>query len=142
MVPPDEARNTGTQTRVLQRGDIVPHFEVTRHSGEPFNYASIGQRRALVLVLLPGADPDRERRYATGAAARRSDFSAREAELVVSNGPLAGVAAPAVVVADRWGEIAHVQTVHDIGALPPVEELLDWAEYVRHRCPECEGEAR
>src|SRR5688500_19094478 len=43
-------------SRMLQTGDLVPHFTVTTFSGESFDYSDIWQRKNLVFVLLPHAD--------------------------------------------------------------------------------------
>jgi hypothetical protein len=53
-----------------------------------------------------------------------------------------GIQSPAVVVADRWGEIVHVATTPQVDDLTSPEELLDWVDYLDRRCPECEGEAK
>jgi hypothetical protein len=55
---------------------------------------------------------------------------------------VADVAAPAVVVADQWGEVAHVAAASRPEGLPDPDALLDWIRFLRIRCPECEGEAR
>jgi hypothetical protein len=36
----------------LQRGDIVPHFDVRTTSRERFSYSAIWQRKNLVLIIL------------------------------------------------------------------------------------------
>jgi hypothetical protein len=53
-----------------------------------------------------------------------------------------GIQSPAVVVADRWGEIVHVATTSRVDDLTSPEELLEWVDYLHRRCPECEGEAK
>jgi len=46
---------------VLQRCDIVPHYEVQTTSGDRFSYSSIWQRKILVLISLsPTADIDED----------------------------------------------------------------------------------
>jgi hypothetical protein len=55
---------------------------------------------------------------------------------------VAGISTPAVIVADRWGEIVYVAVSSDAGGLPPAEALADWLTYVQHQCPECEGETK
>jgi hypothetical protein len=40
------------EVRILQRGDIVPHFDVRTTSGERFSYSAIWQRKNLVLIEL------------------------------------------------------------------------------------------
>jgi hypothetical protein len=53
-----------------------------------------------------------------------------------------GLRAPGALVADRWGEIVYVAPIAEAAGSPTVAELLEWLEYVQHRCPECEGEAK
>ena len=48
---------------MLQRGDLLPHFTVTTLHGDEFSYATIWQRRNLVLVALPVTDSESARSY-------------------------------------------------------------------------------
>lgn len=45
---------------MLQRGDLVPHFDVTDVHGKAVAYSRLWQRQNLVLVLLPASDPDQK----------------------------------------------------------------------------------
>ena len=123
----------------LQRGDQVPRFEVRNLQGDPFSYSTIWQRENLVLVTLP---EDVELGNASALASRTRDFAERETVLVITRDRIAGLPTPGAVVADRWGEIVHVAAAPDVSALPAASELIEWIDYVRIRCPECEGEAR
>lgn len=51
------------------------------------------------------------------------------------------VEAPAVVVADQWGEVHLAAVAGDEHRFPTPEELVGWARYLAVHCPECEGEA-
>ena len=125
--------------RTWQRGQLVPHFNVTTVDGSVFRYATIWQRQQLLLVALPPSGAaDCARDLGSLAAACRE----RDSVCVITREPIGGLPAPAAVIADRWGEIAYVAAPADPGALPAAEELLDWLEHVMHRCPECEGEAK
>jgi hypothetical protein len=126
----------------LLRGDPVPHFEVKTVQGEPFSYASIWQRRNLVLVALPAAEPKMPGSYIAQLMARTAEFTALDAECVITRDRVPGIPSPGIVVADRWGEIAHVATASRLDDLTSPDELLDWLDYLDKRCPECEGEAR
>jgi len=75
-------------------------------------------------------------------SSRRSEFTARDAECVVTGDRIPGIGVPAVVVADRWGEIIHLASASRVEQLTPPEDLLDWVDYVVKRCPECEGESK
>jgi hypothetical protein len=127
---------------MVQRGDSVPHFEAATIGGEPFSYSTIWQRRNLVLIALPPEESEASRTYISQIAARKSEFIAREAECVVTTDRVPGVQSPAVVVADRWGEIVHAAATSHVDELTSPQELVDWVDYLDKRCPECEGEAR
>jgi hypothetical protein len=118
----------------------MPHVEVRGAGGELFHYADVWQRRHLVLVALPASLPDTS--YARELTARSAAFAAHDTVCVVTTDDVPGLPAPAVLVADRWGEIADVTAAARTEDLPTPSRLLEWAEAVDHRCPECEGEAR
>jgi peroxiredoxin len=126
---------------MLQRGDSVPHFEVTTIGGELFSYSTIWQRRNLVLVAIPAAESESRGTYISQLVARMPEFTAKNVECVVTRDRVPGIHSPAVVVADRWGEIVHIATPTQVDDLTSPEELLEWVDYLDRRCPECEGEA-
>jgi peroxiredoxin len=125
----------------MERGSSIPHFEVNTTDGERLTYAAIWQRRNVVLALLPDEDPDRLK-YAAAMSARAPDLAAQDAACVVTSDAVPPLSAPALVVADRWGEIAFLAERQHVAELPTVDEVLDWLEYLQHKCPECEGESR
>ena len=125
---------------VLHSGDAVPHFDVTTVDGPVIRYAAIWQRRNLVLVTLDSSEADN--RYAAAVANNADEFARRAAECVITYDDIAGLRAPGVLVADRWGEVVYAVTGSAVSELPSPRELIEWLEYVEHRCPECEGEAR
>jgi hypothetical protein len=125
---------TGT---AITRGDQLPHFEVTTTDGERFRYASIWQLKNLVLLTLP--PEDEPERGVTELLARGAEFDALKSVCVVTRDRIAGVPTPGVLIADRWGEVVHVEATAE---LPAATALLEWLDYVERRCPECEGEAR
>ena len=130
-----------TRTDMLHAGDFLPHFQVNDFYGTRIDYASFWQRKNLVLVML--SDIDRpSRSYAEQLMARGRDSKEDDTEWVVTCDRLAGIPNPGVVIADRWGEVMHVAQAPDVAHLPVPDELVEWVDYVRHRCPECEGEAR
>jgi len=126
---------------VIHIGDQMPHFAVTDTHGRSVHYEAIWQRRALVLVCLPqdgsSTAPDDVARLLAGLEAFADDTAC-----VVTRDPVARVDAPAVVVADQWGEVAHVSTAVTVDGLPKADDVLTWVHHLRMRCPECEGEAR
>jgi hypothetical protein len=123
----------------LTRGDAVPHVTIDTPHGR-FNYDDIWQRRSLVLVVLSATAQDD--RYANALDARRTDFQALESVCVTTRNAIDGLPPASLLIADKWGEIVYVTTGRSPGELPPPEEVLDWLQWVAHRCPECEGEAR
>lgn len=123
------------------RGDAVPHFRVTAVDGRTIEYSTIWQRQNLVLVMLADADSASEA-YVSHLTAGLSVFQSHETELVVTRDAVGGCASPAVLIADRWGEIVHVADGADVADLPRLPEFLEWVAYLQTRCPECEGEAR
>jgi hypothetical protein len=127
---------------MLQRGDSVPHFEVRRLEGEPFSYSTIWQHKNLLLVTIPTLDSESTDAYAADVTARVRGFGDQDLESVLTQDRVPGVSAPAVVVADRWGEIVFAVEKSDVADLPAPVELIEWLDYVRNQCPECEGEAR
>ena len=129
-----------TGARTFQRGDTVPHFEVGTITGGMFRYATVWQRKNLVLVCLPATAVDET--YVSELTARLPDFSERDTECVITQDGVAGVAAPGVLIADKWGEIVHAAAVPTPDQLPGAAELLDWVDYLQRQCPECEGEAK
>lgn len=131
----------GNEEDMLKRGDQLPHFRVTTTAGQVVRYTSIWQHRNVVLVLLPAADDSGVDRYIGELTNRRSDFEAHDAVCVITRDALSNVDA-GVVIADRWGEIAHVSPASRIEDFPDADALIEWTDYVRMKCPECEGEAR
>ena len=125
----------------LQVGDAVPHFVARSVDDSVVTYSSsIWQHRNLVLVtLLPTQTDDR---YVKDLIGQTSAFDEQESTCVVTRGEIAGLPAPGLLVADRWGEIVHIVTPAAVTELPSVDQLLQWLEAIEYRCPECEGEAR
>jgi hypothetical protein len=51
------------------------------------------------------------------------------------------IGAPAVVIADQWGEIHAAEGAGSEHRFPGPAELVEWVRYLAVQCPECEGEA-
>jgi peroxiredoxin len=127
---------------MLRRGELVPHFIVKTLHGDEFSYATIWQRRSLVLIALPVTDSESARSYVSELAACSAEFSASEADCVITQDRIQEIPGPAVLVADRWGEVVCIAATSDVRDLPHVEDVLEWLRYVQTRCPECEGESK
>jgi len=137
---PDDlhARNTGTA--MLKQGDLLPHFSVTDLAGQRVDYASIWQRKNLVLVMLSDAGRS-SHAYAEQLMAQARGSKQGDIAWLVTGDHIAGLPSPVAIVADRWGELMLVAVRLQRSQLPAPEELVEWVDFVRHRCPECEGEA-
>ncbi len=48
---------------------------------------------------------------------------------------------PAVVIADQWAVVRHVETAGPDHRFLEVREVVEWLRYMAIECPECEGEA-
>jgi hypothetical protein len=126
---------------MLQRGEQVPHFAVTTVDGRPVAYRDIWQRQNLLLVTAGADEPAGPGTWVARLASQAPAVASHDAVLVITRDLIPGIALPAVVVADRWGEIQTVLP-RRVSEGPALGEILDWMSYVQSRCPECEGEAR
>jgi hypothetical protein len=52
-----------------------------------------------------------------------------------------GVRAPAVLVADQWGEVHEAREAGEEHHFPTIGEIVSTLSYLAVRCPECQGEA-
>ena len=126
---------------MLERGDLMPMFSATnRVSNTRVAYEDIWQRRNLLLVRVPSGDPSAT--YVDSLIARSGELQQDDAQLIITADEVPGVPSPGVVVADQWGEIVYVAGADHPSALPDADELIEWLQFVRYRCPECEGETR
>jgi hypothetical protein len=137
----DVFRPDDTWTDMLKPGDLLPHFTVTDLYGSRVDYSSIWQRKNLVLIMLPDSGPS-SHSYAEQLMARARDSQKDDTAWLVTCDRIARLPSPGAIVADRWGELMHVAQAPDVAHLPVADALVEWVEYVQHRCPECEGEAR
>jgi hypothetical protein len=127
---------------MLKRGDSVAHFVVTRTDGTRVDYATIWQRKNLLLVLLPAEESDAFAEYGVRLDGRRSELTSYGTEVVITRNDVPSLESPAVVVADRWGEVFLAVTSAAVTGLPDPDELAEWLRFVQSQCPECEGESR
>ena len=129
-----------TDSRILKRGDHLPHFEVRTVQGGVFRYSTIWQNKNLLLVLLPKESSDAG--YVSHLRAYDAEFGDLDTQCVIARDEVAGVRAPAVLLADRWGEVIHITAASESAQSPAADDLLPWLQYIQNRCPECEGEAK
>lgn len=124
---------------MLQRGDSVPHFDVRQIDGKGTSYSDVWQHRNLVLVVTGDDESAPVAETVAGLRARASQIVQLDTVTVVTADDVPGVSRPGIVIADRWGEIAHVA---DRAAWLDATGVIEWLEFLQHKCPECEGEAR
>jgi hypothetical protein len=127
---------------VLQKGDLLPFFEVTTVDDGRVRYADLWQRKNVVVVSLPRSATAHGSEYANEIARRSAEFDSFCAVCIVTRDAIRGVPLPGVVIADRWGEIQFLASSAAVADFPDPQELLDTLDYVQQRCPECEGESR
>ena len=127
----------------LAVGGLMPHFRATDVQGRPFVYSEAAwQRRNLVLVRLPAQRSDADADYIAALTEGAEVFDACTAVTVVTRDPIEGMPGAGAVVADRYGEIFHVERAGDIASMPTAVALLEWVDFVQRQCPECRAEAR
>ncbi len=130
----------------FERGSQMPHFSLRGIDGTTLSYKDIWQRRNLLLVSLPAEtkkdEPREEAAYLDAIRAHDEAIREYDTDVVITRDALPGLPAPAVLIADRWGEIIAVSCADRIATLLPIAEILEWLRFVAHACPECEGEAR
>jgi hypothetical protein len=86
----------------LQRGDLVPHFDVQTTSGERFSYSDIWQRKNLVLISLSATAAEDEG-YMRELKRHEAEFSELDSVCVVTRDDVPGLPAPGALIADPVG---------------------------------------
>jgi peroxiredoxin len=125
---------------MLRPGDQVPHVSFRTTDGHALRYADLWQHKNLILVSLPA-----DSAFGTYAARLEHDLRSglpADTSLVISHDALADLPAPAILVADKWGEIHYAYTASTLAEMPVAESILEWLTYVRVQCPECQGETK
>jgi peroxiredoxin len=124
--------STGTRT-----GELIPHFTAVTIHGESIRYRDLWQQRNLVLYLLPHASAE-ARGYLDALRTRLAQLRPDDVTLVAIEGPVQQLPESSVVLCDRWGEIEHVASLgNDVQTWPPIDEIVEWTEFIRSKCPEC-----
>ena len=114
----------------------VPHFTVETLDGQRVSYSSIWQHQNLILLILPAVPSSELRLYAAALAKLAAELIPQDTACIVTADVIAPYDAPALVIADRWGE---VRALHE-GTLPSMDDVEATLQHVRMACPECEGE--
>ena len=117
----------------------VPQFDVTALDGRHMRYDEIWQRRNLILVIVEPQEREAATRYVSQLEAHLDKIEHEDTTVVVTADAVAGLSAPAALVADRWGEILHIETASSGpgSSIPDIEELSAWVHFAEIQCPEC-----
>jgi hypothetical protein len=132
-----ETRKEAKHT-LLRAGDLIPHFDGMTIDGRRVRYQELWQHRNLVLFVLSKAVRAQANAYLTMLEGRISRLRPDDTTLVIRHDEINGVPWSAVIVADRWGEIAYLQQLtRNPVEWPPVDDIVEWVEFIRVKCPEC-----
>jgi hypothetical protein len=109
-----------TTSLELHERDQLPHFDLTTLDGRRVRYEELWQRRNLVLVLTDPEQPQGAMAFGLRLSAPGEEFDDSETTVVVTSDSVPGFRAPCVVIADRWGEIMHIEitTSDDVVEVP------------------------
>jgi hypothetical protein len=117
---------------VFERRARVPHFVVRSVDGATVDYRSIWQREQLLLICLDeSATSDPLIRLAQDLATRGTDLSVVETSLVVTRESIAGLPCPALILADRYGEIFWTR---EPGGVTDADDVIDSLRVIQSRC--------
>ena len=117
----------------------VPQFDVTALDGRHVRYDEIWQHRNLILVVVTPQEREAATRYASQLEGRLNEIEHEDTTVVVTADAITGLSAPTALVADRWGEILHLESVSSgqDSPIPDIEELSSWVHFAEIQCPEC-----
>jgi hypothetical protein len=99
------------------------------------SYGSIGNVVLFIVSadLISAASP-----YLSALESRLSELKPDDTSLVVVDHSIDGLPLNSVVIADRWGDIVHLERLaSDQEAWPSITGILEWVEFIRVKCPEC-----
>ena len=114
----------------------LPHFSVTTVDGRRVSYDEIWQQQNLLLLIVPLDASQELVRYAAALTDLAARLLPHDTVCLVTTDHVGTYHPPALVIADRWGEVRSVVE----GELPALEEVEASLQHVRMACPECEGE--
>src|SRR5688572_9705258 len=125
---------------------MLPGTEIMTGITEDFDVGKLlpralrsGGRNATVLVMVHDRECGACSAYLQKLAAQADEIGEWDGRVV----PVREAAedAPAVIIADQWGEIAVVEPAGEAHRFIEPVEVITWLQYIAMKCPECEGEA-
>ena len=125
---------------MLSPGDHMPHVAFRTIDDRIVSYADLWQQQNLIFVSLPMESAFTD--YASDLDRALRPVLPADTSLVISHDALPDLPAPAILVADKWGEIHHTHAASQVMDLPDSDAVLEWLTYVRVQCPECQGETK
>ncbi len=133
-----------TTRTLLETGQRLPMMTVESvDGGAPVPLRRSG-RKATVLVTLH-RECDACRAYLDALAHEQAgidEWDGRVAATFANEATAdAGIPAPAVLIADQWGELFVIEPAGNGHAFIEPAEVLSWLRYLAVQCPECQGEA-
>jgi hypothetical protein len=123
---------------MLHSGDLITRFDGATIDGREVPYDQLWQHRNVVLFVLSADLGAAASPYLRALDGRLSALKPPDTSLVVSDHTVDGLPQNSVAIADRWGEIVHIeQLASDQEAWPSIDDILEWVEFIRVKCPEC-----
>jgi hypothetical protein len=127
-----------TGTPRLRPGDILPSYTAVTLQGDEVPYEKLWQHSNVVLFVLSVELSAAASSYLAALDGRVNELKPYDTFLIISHHPIAGVPENSLVIADRWGEIAHVADLEsDPTDWPSIADIVEWVEFIRMQCPEC-----
>ncbi len=128
----------------LEKGQRLPMISVATVDGDATVPLRRAGRRATVLVTVH-PECDACRAYLDALAREQAEIEEWDGRLVTTYADAeladAGIPAPAVLIADQWGELFVVEPAGESHAFIEPAEVVSWLRYLAVQCPECQGEA-
>jgi hypothetical protein len=123
---------------MLHAGDLITHFESTTLDGRGVPYDQLWQHRNVVLFVLSSDLIAAASPYLSALEGRLAELKPADTSLVVSANVVADLPQRSVAISDRWGEVVYVeQLTADQKQWPGLDDILEWVEFIRIKCPEC-----
>ena len=123
---------------MLHPGDLLSHFEGQTIDGREVPYHELWQRRNLVLFVVSPELQVAASSYLMALECRLSELKPSDTSLIISHCAIYGAPMKRLVIADRWGEVAHAaELTSDPVGWPSIDDVVEWVEFVRMKCPEC-----
>ena len=119
---------------MLHAGQQLPRFEVTTLGGGRVEYSTLWQRKNVVLIMLGEERSPGVETYLTAIHDHMSELTAYDTVCLITRDAVPDVAPPAVVIADRWGEIYFAGGADAAETRLPPDEIVAWLRAFQMKC--------